>query len=113
MKHAARVTSLIRTRTRVGKNFTVLKYTNTTCDVLPYSNQYAAVRDIPIITGGTAYQCERTGEVFILVINEAIWLGSELNHSLWNAKKMRHFGVGLSRGQPVQRAPTFDQASEA
>ena len=48
-----------------------------------------------IVTGGTAYQCQRTGEVFILMINEAIWLGSKLNHSLWNPNQMRHFGVGV------------------
>ena len=77
----------------LGKNFIVLSYTGRECDVYPYSQDYEAIRNIPIVSGATAVQDRVTGETLILVFNEALWYGDRMNHSLINPNQMRHFGV--------------------
>ena len=42
----------------LGANFTPLFFTGRVCDVSPYnSNHYESEKDVPIISGGTAYTC--------------------------------------------------------
>ena len=40
------------------------------------------MEDIPIVTVATAYDCPTTGRVFVLVINEALYFGDKMQHSL-------------------------------
>ena len=49
--------------------------------------------NVPIITGATAYTCQSSGETFILVINEGLWFGTKLSHSLLNQNQLRYNGV--------------------
>jgi hypothetical protein len=76
-----------------GKNFIVLSFTGRECDVYPYSQQYEAVRNIPIVSAATAIQHPNSGETLILVFNEVLWYGDRMDHSLINPNQLRHFGV--------------------
>ena len=78
----------------LGTNFTVLSYTNRTADVYPYDSSYEPVRSIPIVTGATTYH-HPNGESFIIIINEALYYGNKLDHSLINPNQVRHNGVGF------------------
>jgi hypothetical protein len=65
----------------LGSNFIILHYTGRVCDVAPYNSQaYEPQRNIPIVTAATAYTNKETGEVSIIVINEALWFGENLNN---------------------------------
>jgi hypothetical protein len=77
----------------LGSNFVLLSRTGRICDVYPYSNDYEAIKDIPIVSGATAIQNEETGEVFILVISEGLWYGDRLSHSLINPNQLRYNDV--------------------
>lgn len=77
----------------LGKNFVLLNYTGRVCDVYPYSKTYDAIKDIPIVTGATAVQNRETGEVFILVINQGLYFGDQMDHSLINPNQIRHNGL--------------------
>ena len=77
----------------LGKNAIVLQHTNRECDVSPYSDSYAPIRNVPIVTGATAITSTETGETSILVFNEAIWMGDHLSHSLINPNQLRHHGI--------------------
>ena len=77
----------------LGSNFVPLHYTGRVCDVSPYNSTYDPERDIPIVTGATAYTDPHTGQVFILVINEALWFGERLSNSLINPNQLRYAGV--------------------
>jgi hypothetical protein len=44
-----------------------------------------------------------TGQTYILVLNEALWMGKSLDHSLINPNQLRHFGT------KVQDDPTSDR----
>ena len=74
-----------------GKNCVPLHYTDRTCDVQPYSDEYKPVTNIPIVTAATGYT-SKTGLNYILVIPEAIYMPS-LSHSLFNPNQFRHFGT--------------------
>ena len=74
-----------------GKNFAVLEYTNTSCDVYGFSGT-SNLTDVPIVSGATAWNDEN-GTTFILVIHHALWMGSKLKDSLINTNQLRFNGV--------------------
>jgi hypothetical protein len=61
----------------LGINFIVLEYSGRVCDVYPYSQEYDAVKDVPIVRGATAVQDQDTGETHIMIINEGLWYGNK------------------------------------
>jgi len=75
----------------LGKNFSVLEYTNTSCDVYGFSGT-SKLADVPIVSGATAWN-DDYGTTFILVIHNALWMGSKLKHSLINPNQVRYNGI--------------------
>ena len=76
----------------LGRNFIVYAYTSRTADVCPYDNEYTPTKDIPIVTGATAY-IDRTSVTYILLINEALFYGDKLDHSLLNLNQLHAYGI--------------------
>ena len=87
-----------------GRNCIILQYTGKECDVAPYRDDYEAVRNIPIVHAATGWQSPVTGQTYILVLNEALWMGDQLENTLLNPNQLRHFGV------KVQDDPTSHRA---
>ena len=80
----------------LGRNFVPLSYTGRVCDVSPYnSDQYESEKDVPIISGATAYTCQDSGQTYIIIIHEGLWLGPKLSHSLLNPNQLRFNGVSV------------------
>ena len=73
----------------LGKNWIVCEYTTRTADVFPYDDSYEPITNVPIVSGATAYTNDE-GETFILVINEDLYYGDKLDHSLINPNQVRH-----------------------
>ena len=61
-----------------GKNCIILSYTGKECDVSPYREDYESIKNVPIVTAATAWQSPITGQTYILVLNEAIWMCIDL-----------------------------------
>jgi hypothetical protein len=80
----------------LGSNAIIMQYTNRVCDVSPYADSYQPITDVPIVTGATAVTSHETGLTYILIFNEAIWMGNVLDHSLINPNQMRAFGITVS-----------------
>jgi len=81
----------------LGCNFVPLSYTGRVCDVSPYNAEKGdCEKNVPIITGATAYTCQTSGQTFILIINEGLWFGHKLNHSLLNQNQLRYHGVTVN-----------------
>ena len=76
-----------------GRNCLILNYTGKECDVALYRDDYEAVTNVPIVTAATAWQSTVTGQTYILVFHEALWMGDTLDHTLLNPNQLRHFGV--------------------
>jgi len=77
----------------LGENFVIMAYTGRVCDVAPYSSQYESIKDVPIVTGATAWTSRESGETLILIIHEAIWMGDSLTHTLVNPNQLRAYGT--------------------
>ena len=77
----------------LGQNFAILSYTNRTADVYPYDSSYEPILNVPIVSGATVYKHDN-GKSYLLVINEALYYGRKLDHSLINPNQIRHEGHG-------------------
>jgi hypothetical protein len=84
-----------------GNNCVVLDTTGRTVSVSPFSDEYDAIQDIPIAAIATAYDCPDTGQVYILVFNEALFFGSRMTHSLLCPNQLRAHGIQVD-DTPVQ-----------
>ena len=64
-----------------GARWEVMEYTGVVCDVYPYSNSYKPLKQVPVVEAVTAYN-HLTGETFILVLAQALYLGNQQEPSL-------------------------------
>ena len=79
----------------LGPNFVILEYTRRTADVYSYDKSAKPIENVPIVTAATAWDDPVTGETYILVVNEALYYGTKLDHSLINPNQIRSFGIDL------------------
>ena len=79
--------------TVAGKNCAVLRYTDRSCDVAPFSDKYTPMKDIPIVLAATGYT-SANGRNYILVFNEALYI-QDMEHTLINPNQCRHFGADV------------------
>ena len=71
-----------------GANCTILQFTGQECSVQPYSETYSPIDNVPIVNVATAYQCQDTGQTYILILNKCLWMGDTMNHSLINQNQL-------------------------
>lgn len=89
-----------------GSNMAVLELTGEKVNVHPFSDSYAALQDVPIASVVTVWENPKNGELWMLVIHEALYFGSKLKDSLLCPNQLRAAGV------QVHEAPTqFDPSS--
>ena len=55
----------------------------------PYDASCKPLYNVPIVTGATTVTDSITGNSFIMVINEALYYGKKLDHSLINPNQLR------------------------
>jgi hypothetical protein len=79
----------------LGSNAIIVHYTNRECGVSPYADSYEPIRNVPIVTGATAVTSSSNGMTYILIFNEAIWMGDLLDHLLINPNQLRFHGVDV------------------
>ena len=87
-----------------GSNCVILQYTGKECNVNPYRYDYGSVSNILIVHAATSWQSTHTGHTYILVFNEAMWIGNHMDHSLINTNQLRYYGI------KVQENPMLDTA---
>ena len=73
----------------MGSNFVILNYTRRTADVYPYDSSYEPISNVPIVSGVTAYDDPSTGLTWLLIINEGLYYGDKLDHTLINPNQIR------------------------
>ena len=84
----------------------IMHYTGAECDVTPYTDAYEAIKSVPIVQAATAYDNPETGETIILILNEAIWMGEKMDHTLVNPNQLRAYGITV-QDNPFSEAPIF------
>ena len=59
----------------------------------PYDTSYKPISNVPIVSGATAYDDPDTGYTWLLVINEGLFYGNKLDHTLINPNQIRHYQI--------------------
>ena len=90
--------------TAAGANCIILEYTGKVCDVSPYTDTYESVKNVPIVNAATAWQSPLTGQTYILVMNEVLWMGDSMDNTLFNPNQFRHYGTKV-QDNPVAESP--------
>jgi hypothetical protein len=89
-----------------GKNFVQLQGTGRECTVSPFTDSYDAIRSVPIVQAATAWTNPSTGETYILVFNEGLWMAEYMDTSLINPNQLRHYGI-VVQDNPYSKAPLY------
>ena len=79
---------------RLGQNYVVLQFTRWMAEAFAF-NENLPSNTVPIVSGATAYTCPRRKVTYILVVHEALYFGTKLNHSLLNPNQIRMHGIPL------------------
>jgi hypothetical protein len=58
-----------------------------------FADTMAPMKDIPIVKAALAYDLPDTGEVVILIINQALYFGDHLSNILLNPNQMCYYNV--------------------
>ena len=88
--------------TVAGRNCVVMKYTERSCDVSPYSDEYEAVKGVPVVQAATGYT-SKNGRNYILILNKALWM-EHLDHSLVNPNQLRQYNCEV-QDNPYAKEP--------
>ena len=85
-------------------NFCIMHYINRECDVSPYCDDYAPIKNVSIVQATTAYQSEYTGQTYIIILNEVLWMGDSMQHTLVNPNQLRYY-VTKVQDDPTSSKP--------
>ena len=99
--------------TVLGSNCVVLSYMGKECEVSPYSSEYRAVWNIPVVTGATVWMNTTDGMAYLLIFHESLWMGDKLDHTLVNPNQLWAYSVSI-QDNPFDTKPlsiTTDDAS--
>jgi hypothetical protein len=96
----------------VGAMFKVTAYTEKTCNVMPFHPNYHSMADFPVVQAVTTYTNPESGETFILVINQALFLGHDFQISLINPSQLRSHGI-IVDDCPKHLAPSPSEATHS
>ena len=74
------------------------------CEVSPYSSEYKAVQNVPVVTGAMVSMNPTDGTAYLLVVHESLWMGDKLDHTLVNPNQLRAYGVSV-QNNPFDTKP--------
>ena len=74
-------------------NYIVMHFMGKECNVVAYTDAYDTIKAEPIVQKTTAYNNPETGEITVLILNEAIWMGATMDHSLVKPNQLRAYGM--------------------
>jgi hypothetical protein len=78
-----------------GSNFTAVKFTGEHCEVLPFSEQYNGMHNIPVASAATAWDNLEMVETTILMFHQGLWFGANLANSLINPNQCQIHGIDV------------------
>ena len=88
----------------LDSNCVVLHHMGKVCAVSSYMDEYDAITDVPVVRGATLWMDQHTNDEYILVFNEALWMGDTLTHSSINPNQLPAFGT-LVQDNPYHTDP--------
>jgi hypothetical protein len=84
-----------------GANTVPLWYTDHKVNVSPFIGEYAPIGDIPIASVATAWDDPQSGRTIILIINEALCFGDQMEYTLSCPNQLRYNGIIVNDVPPM------------
>jgi hypothetical protein len=75
-----------------GINCRLIHYTGQECTVSGFHDKLGTMDKVPIATVATAWSDRMTGQCYVLIMNEVLYFGNDLDHSLINPNQICHNG---------------------
>ena len=79
----------------LGKHCVILESTQRAVDVYAYVKDIAPIVSVPIVSGATDWDDPGTRQTYIMVINEGLYYGNKMDHSLIDPNQIREYGIPL------------------
>jgi hypothetical protein len=76
-----------------GANWKLLDSTNEVCKVTPFLDSYEPVKEVMVTRCGTVWTSPDTGHEYLLVGDQMLWFGSQMDHALINPNQIREYGL--------------------
>ncbi len=73
---------------------------------MPYTDTYISVKGVPIVNAATAWTCMESGQTYIFVFHEGLWMGDLMHNSLINPNQLRAFGC-IVQDNPFSELPIY------
>ncbi len=80
----------------LGANFRFISDTGQVCSVSGFHDSLNSIDDVPVARAATKWICPNTGQTYILYVNQGLWFGPSMDHSLINPNQIRAFGIPVS-----------------
>ena len=81
--------------TCAGINCRPIYYTGQHCEAYGFHGDLSPINNVPIATVATEWSDHHTGESYIIIINEVLYFGDSMDHSLVNPNQIRAFGIDV------------------
>jgi hypothetical protein len=65
----------------------------TLCELTPFLDSYEPVKEVMVARCGTVWTSPNTGHEYLLVGDQMLWFGSQMDHSLINPNQIREYGI--------------------
>jgi len=82
----------------------VIEYLDRFCDVSPFLSEYKPLLNVLIVNAATAYHHPDSGELFILLFNQVLYTGDQVEASLLCPNQMHAHGV-IVEDCPIHLSP--------
>ena len=81
-----------------------MHFTGSKCDVSLYTDAYNTIKIVSIVTSGTVYTSRETGQTYILVFHEGLWMVYHMENTLINQNQLRYYGTEVQEN-PFSNSP--------
>jgi hypothetical protein len=76
-----------------GANWKLMETTNEVCEVTPFLDSYEPIKEVKVGWCCTVWTSMDTGREFLLVGDQMLWFGTQMNHSLINPNQICEYGI--------------------
>ena len=98
-------------KNHIGQSFILLSETEQECDVSPYTDEYEAIKNIPIVLEATAWTSLELAETLIIILHEGLWTNTTIEYTLVNSNQLQHFGVTVQYS-PYSNSPLYVESPD-
>ena len=92
-------------------SFILLSEIGRQCDVSPYTDEYEAIKNVPIVLAATAWTSLELSETFIIILSEEVCMNTTMEHTLFNPNQLQHFGFTV-QDNPYSSSPLYIESPD-